>query len=359
MLEQQTAQRDSLVERLNQSAMLTLEMFHIYLGGRLGLYKALAENGAMTSSMLASAAGINERYAREWLEQQAVSGVLQLEPGAEAPRFSLPAGHREVLVDRDSMSYLLPLGQGMVSIAAVMPQLIEAFRSGGGVPFEAYGLDMRESISSLNRPAFMNLLGTRWFPSIPDLHRRLQSDPPARVADVGCGTGWSCIAIAQAYPRVVVDGIDLSDASIEDARENAQNAGVADRVTFAVRDASDPHLTGQYDLVTAFETIHDMAHPVDALRAMRLMARPGAYVVVMDEKVPEEFSAPGDDLARFHYGWSAVHCLAAAMGEPGTAATGTIMRPNQLREYARAAGFSDIEILPVEHDSWSFYRLLV
>ena len=110
--------------------------------------------------------------------------------------------------------------------------------------------------------------------------------------------------------------------------------------------------------MTAFETIHDMAHPVAALRAMRGMARPDAHVVVMDEKAPDEFSAPGTDLDRFHYGWSAVHCLAAAMGEPDTAATGTIMRTDTLRRYAREAGFTDVEILPVEHDSWRFYRLI-
>ena len=353
-----TAQRDALVERLNQSAMLSLELLHLYLGDRLGLYEALAEKGAMTPSMLAAAAGINERYAREWLEQQAVAGILNVESGGSERTYRLPAGHVEVLVDRNSLNYLLPLGKGVVSIAGVMPQLLDAFRTGGGVPYEAYGPDMRESISALNRPAFVRLLGTDWFPAIPELHHRLLSDPPARVADVGCGSGWSSIAIALGYPRVDVHGIDLDAASIDDARSHARDSGAADRVKFEVRDAADPSLAGQFDLVTAFETIHDMSHPVQALSAMRQLARPGAYVVVMDEKVPDEFTAPGDDLARFHYGWSAVHCLAAAMGYPDSAATGTIMRPDRLRTYARAAGFSDIEILPIKHDSWRFYRLL-
>jgi 2-polyprenyl-3-methyl-5-hydroxy-6-metoxy-1,4-benzoquinol methylase len=355
MLETDTSRRDALVTQLLQSATGALELFHVYIGDRLGLYDALAER-PLTSSGLAATAGISERYAREWLEEQAVAGYLTAEARDGERVYSLPAAHAEVLVDRDSPAYLAALGRGIASIGAVMPQVLEAFRTGGGVPYELYGADMRDSISALNRPAFLNLLGTKWFPSVPALHARLQSE--ARVADVGCGTGWSSIAIATAYPGARVVGIDLDRASIEDAQANARAAGISDRVQFEVRDASDPKLAGQFDLVTAFETIHDMAHPVDALRAMRSLARPGAYVVVMDEKADESFSAPGDELQRFLYGWSAVHCLAVGMTEPDSAGTGTVMRPATLRAYARQAGFSDIEVLPIEHDSWRFYRLV-
>lgn len=355
MLETDTSQRDALVNQLLQSATGALELFHVYIGDRLGLYDALAER-PLTSSGLAATAGISERYAREWLEEQAVAGYLMAEARDGGRVYSLPAAHADVLVDRDSPAYLAALGRGIASVGAVMPQVLEAFRTGGGVPYELYGTDMRDSISALNRPAFVNLLGTKWFPKVPELHERLQSE--ARVADVGCGTGWSSIAIARAYPTARVVGIDVDQASIEDAQANARAAGISDRVQFEVRDASDPKLAGQFDVVTAFETIHDMAHPVDALRAMRSLARPGAYVLVMDEKADEEFSAPGDELQRFLYGWSAVHCLAVGMSEPDSAGTGTVMRPATLRAYARQAGFSDVEVLPIEHDSWRFYRLV-
>jgi 2-polyprenyl-3-methyl-5-hydroxy-6-metoxy-1,4-benzoquinol methylase len=204
---------------------------------------------------------------------------------------------------------------------------------------------------------FLNLLGSRWFPAITDVDRRLRSEPPARVADVGCGTGWSSIAIAKAYPLIKVDGLDLDEASIEDARRNGIASGVADRVTFEVRDASDPKLAGSYDLVTAFETIHDMSDPVGALKAMRALKKDGGAVMIADEKVAEEFTAPGDDLERFMYGWSAVHCLAVGMG-PQSAGTGTVMRPSRLREYAHEAGFAEVEILPIENQVWRFYRLV-
>ena len=352
MLDIDTTQRDALVEQLFKSATGALELFHVYIGDRLGLYDALSE-GPLTSEGLAAAAGISERYAREWLEEQAVAGYLAVD--AER-RYSLPAAHAEVLVDRDSPTYLAALGRGIASIGAVMPQVLEAFRTGGGVAYELYGEDMRSSISALNRPAFLSLLGTAWFPGVPELHSRLQAG--ARVADVGCGTGWSSIAIAKAYPNVTDEGIDLDSASIQDAQANALAAGVGDRVHFEVRDAGDPKLAGQFDVVTAFETIHDMAHPVDALRAMCSLARPGAYVIVMDEKADEEFTAPGDELQRFLYGWSAVHCLAVGMTEPDSAGTGTVMRPAILREYARRAGFAGVEVLPIEHESWRFYRLV-
>jgi 2-polyprenyl-3-methyl-5-hydroxy-6-metoxy-1,4-benzoquinol methylase len=263
-----------------------------------------------------------------------------------------------VLIDGDSLNFLAPLAPGVVGIAAVMSEVMQAFRTGGGVPYEAYGMDIRNSIAMLNRPGFLKLLGGKWFPSIPDLDRRLRSEPPARIADVGCGTGWSSIGIAKAYPLVTVDGFDIDAASVKEARRNAGASAVADRVKFEIRDAADPALAKSYDLVTAFETIHDMSNPVGALRAMRGLAKKGGIVVVADEKVAEDFTAPGDDLERLMYGWSAVHCLPVGMVEAGSAATGTVMRPRRLRQYAREAGFVDIEVLPVEADFWRFYRLV-
>ncbi len=360
LTDKEQAEREALVGRLYSSTIGALELFHVYLGARLGLYRALAA-GPLTEAQLASKAGINQRYAREWLEQEAVAGILVVEPGEadeKRRRYSLSRGHAEVLIDADSTNFFAPAAQGLVAIGGVMPNIVEAFRTGGGVPYEAYGEEMRSSISSLNRPGFLNLLGSTWFPAINDVDSRLRSQPPARVADVGCGTGWSSIAIASAYPLVKVDGFDLDQASIEDAQRNAKASGVADRVTFGVRDAADPRLAGAYDLVTAFETIHDMSNPVGALRAMRALRKSEGAVVIADEKVAEEFTAPGDELERFMYGWSAVHCLAVGMVDPESAGTGTVMRPSRLREYARKAGFADIEILPVESDFWRFYRLI-
>ena len=248
-----------------------------------------------TASELADATGTHERYTREWLEQQAVAGILEVESADTEPeerRYLLPEGHDEVLLERDSLYFVAPFAQQMVSITRPLPAVLEAFRTGGGVPYPDYGEDMREGIAYGNRPMFVNLMGTEWLPAIPDIHERLQADPPARVADIGCGAGWSSISIARAYPKVRVDGFDLDEDSIAEAKANAEAEDLTDRVTFQVRDAADPELSGRYDLAIAIECIHDMGRPVEALRAMRFMVGKDGAVLVVDERVGEDFIGP-------------------------------------------------------------------
>jgi ubiquinone/menaquinone biosynthesis C-methylase UbiE len=170
--------------------------------------------------------------------------------------------------------------------------------------------------------------------------------------------GWSSISIARAYPNVRVDGYDLDEPSIELARHNAEEAGVADRVTFQVRDASDPTLEGRYDLATAFECVHDMGRPVEALGAMRRMVGEEGAVIVADERVPDSFGAPGDDTDRLMYGWSVLFCLPTGLADEPSVGTGTVMRQQTLRRYAEEAGYRGMEVLPIENDLWRFYRLL-
>jgi len=215
-----SAQRDALAERIFKATIESFELLHLYVGERLGLYRALADLGGANAAELAAAAGVAERYAREWLEQQAVAGVVEVaeDPDGEAARrYRLPAGHAEVLLDGDSESYMAPLTRGVASVARTIPAVLEAFRSGSGVPYEDYGPDLRASIALLNRPMFLNQLASRWLPALPALRARLQADPPAQVADVGCGAGWSSIAIALAYPKATVHGLDLDEASIAEA----------------------------------------------------------------------------------------------------------------------------------------------
>jgi 2-polyprenyl-3-methyl-5-hydroxy-6-metoxy-1,4-benzoquinol methylase len=362
LTKQDEEQRGVLVERVFHGGIAVLEMLSIYVGDRLGLYRALARSGRSTSTQLAQSAGIDERYAREWLEQQAVAGILEVatESTDGANRaYRLPPGHAEVLLDSDSLNYLLPITWAIPGLAATLPALLTAYRRGGGVPYEDYGAEFRTSIAMSNRPMFLNQLGREWLPAMADVDRRLRADPPARVADVGCGTGWSSIAIATAYPKVRIDGFDLDEGSIASARENAAKAGIGDRLRFESRDAAAAGQAGSYDLVTAFETIHDMSDPVRVLTAMRALVAPGGAVLVADEKVAEVFTAPGDEVERFMYGWSVLHCLPVGRVDPPALGTGTVMRPEILRRYASQAGFSGVEILPIEHDFWRFYRLRI
>jgi SAM-dependent methyltransferase len=348
----------ALADRLLQDAIGALELYTVYLGERLGLYRALADGGPATSSELAARTGTAERYIREWLEHHASSGLLDVdEPGADplARRYRLRPEHVPVLADPDDVRYQAHKGVDIVRAARPLPELVEAFRTGGAPPPLPWEPEGRAEV---NRALFLNLLGRRWLPAIPEVDRRLRGDPPARVADLGCGTGWSSIAMAQAYPGIRVDGFDLDPDAIVAARDNAEAAGVADRVRFVAADASDPARRGRYDLVTIFEALHDMSRPVDALRVMRGMLAEGGSVVVADELVEDEFGAPAPARDRYAYGWSVVSCLPAAMGDPHTAATGAVMRTATLRRYADAAGFGAVEVLPIETDYWRFYRLL-
>lgn len=356
-----TAQRDALVERMLQSTSGMFDIFTIYLGDRLGFYDALSANGSLTSKELADKTDTHERYAREWLEQQTVAGIVAVEGDDAAPqarKFYLPAGHAEVLVDRESLNYLAPLAQLAAGAVHPLPSLLNAYRSGGGVPYEDYGVDLREGQGRMNRAMFLYQLGQEWLPAIKDVDARLKSDPPARIADFGCGVGWSGIGMAQSYPNVQVDGFDLDAPSVELANRNAIEAGVAERVRFQVRDAGDPELAGRYDLVTAFECIHDMADPVSALNSMRRLVNAGGAVLVVDERVGETFTPQGDEVEGIMYGWSVLHCLPVGMADQPSVGTGTVMRPDTLRRYAQAAGFRDIEILPIENYFFRFYRLV-
>jgi precorrin-6B methylase 2 len=304
-----------------------MEILSIHLGDQLGFYQALVEDDDATASRLADATGTDERYAREWLEQQAVAGILEVDDADAQPeerRYRLPEGHEDVLLERDSLYYAAPLAQQMVSLTRPLAAVLEAFKTGGGVPYPDYGEDMREGIAYGNRPMFVNLMGTEWLPAVPDVHERLQTDPPARVADIGCGTGWSSISIARAYPKVLVDGFDLDEDSIADAKANAEAEGLTDRVTFQVRDAADPELSGRYDLAIAIECIHDMSRPVEALRAMRSMVANDGVTLVVDERVGEEFKAPSEETERLMYGFSVLHCLPVGMAEQPSAGTGTV-----------------------------------
>jgi SAM-dependent methyltransferase len=354
------SQRDAFIERFLQSAAGTFSMFSIYIGDRLGLYRALAEGGAATSAELASRTGTHERYIREWLEQQTVAGILNVENenhDTESRRFSLPPGHAEPLIDCGSLNYIVPMAQLLVGAVRPLPALLDAYRSGGGVSFDEYGSDLREGQAAINYPAFWHQLPDEWLPAISDLHTRLQADPPARIADIGCGYGWSSLGMARGYPNVHVDGFDLDAPSIERAHENARQNHLTNRVHFQVRDAGDPSLAGQYDLVTAFECVHDMTNPVGALQTMRRLVKEGGTVLIVDERVGDTFTAKGNDVEWMMYGWSILHCLPVGMTDENAAGTGTVMRTDTLRKYAAEAGFSSVEVLPIEHFFFRFYRL--
>jgi SAM-dependent methyltransferase len=351
---------EQLVGRVFGAGIGAIELCTAYLGIHLGLYRELHREPA-TAAELAERTGCDERYLREWLQAQAVSGVMTAD-GADpaSARFALGEGTYDVFVDETGPAYLGGLPDALAAAASVLPTLANAYRTGAGVPYAAYGRDAVTAQAALNRPSFVNSLVAEWLPQLPDIHARLQDTThPARVADLGCGLGWAAIELAKAFPHIAVDGRDNDEASIALGRQHAVEHGVADRVDLAVVDISDPSAdwSPRYDLVTFVECVHDFPRPVEALRNARAALRPGGTVLIVDERTSETFSASGDEVQRFFASASAIWCLPQGRVGPDPEPVGAVMRPADLRGLAARAGYSSVVIEPIEHPFWRFYRL--
>jgi 2-polyprenyl-3-methyl-5-hydroxy-6-metoxy-1,4-benzoquinol methylase len=339
------------------ACLAVMELANVELGIRLGLYEALAGAGALTPAELASRAGIAERYAREWLEQQAAAGVVEVDDAertAAERRFELPNAHAHVLLEDDSEACMKPCAAVVPWVAKAIDIMVEEFRHGTGAAFGLF--DLHDLQAAFTRPVFMNHLTQHWLPALPEVQAKLESGSPVRIAEVGCGEGLAAVVIARAYPNAVVDGFDLDGASIAVAQKDASAAGVGDRARFQVRDAADPAIEGDYDLVMAIEMLHDVPDPVGILRTMRRLAGSSGAVLVVDERTEERFTVPTGEMERFFYAFSTLHCLAVSM-QDGGAGTGTVIRPDTVRRYAVEAGFTTIEILDVDHPQFMLYQL--
>lgn len=339
------------------ACLATMELANVELGVRLGLYEALAGAGPVTAAELAGRAGIAQRYAREWLEQQTVAGVVEVDDTAKPQderRFELPNAHAHVLLDDDSEACMKPCAAVVPWVAKAIEIMVEEFRQGTGAAFGLF--DLHDIQAAFTRPVFVNHLTQNWLPALPEVQAKLDAGTQVRIAEVGCGEGLAAITIARAYPNAEVDGYDLDDASIATAQRAAADAGVADRARFELRDAADPKIDGDYDLVMAIEMLHDVPDPVGILRTMRSLAGREGTVLVVDERTEDTFTVPTNEMERFFYSFSTMHCLAVSM-QNGGAGTGTVIRPDTMHRYATEAGFTTVETLDVEHPQFVLYRL--
>lgn len=352
-----------LAGRMLSSLTAGAELLSVELGRRLGLYETLAATGPSRPPDLALRAGIAERYAREWLEQQAAAGFLAAREGADGTAdrtFELPAAHVPVLVDPDSPFNVMGAASLVLGLALPLVHVERAYRTGEGVGFARYGAPLREGLAMLNRPGFTHDLRD-WVAQVPGVTEALRDHPA--VLDLGCGEGWSTVSLARALPEARVLGIDLDEASIHVARRRAADLGLAGRVEFRLGDATGGDGTtgleppGGFGLVTIFEALHDMGDPPGALRQVRRVLAPGASLLVADERVSEEFTAPAEETERLQYAFSALHCVPATMAESPRVVNGTVLRAPTLRAWAREAGFERVDVLPVEHEFWRFYAL--
>jgi len=347
----------TLDARLFEAAIGSLELLSVHLGRRLGLYDAIRDAGDVTVDDLAMRASIAPRYAREWLEQQAVAGFIMVDdPDDDAAirRFRLSDEQEAVFVEPDHPAHVSPVADMIAGIASSLDEVADAYRCGTGVAYEDYGPHLRHGQGGINRPAYTTALAD-WLDATEIGPRLHNAGPRARIADVGCGQGWSTIALAKMYPQADIVGFDTDISSIDDARVHAAAAGVD--VTFEAASATAVADHGPFDAVIVLETLHDIARPVDALLAWRRALARGGAVVVADEKVADRFTAPGDETERFMYGFSVLHCLPSSMAAPDSAALGTVLRAATVHDLAATAGFGRCAEIDVDAGFFRIYEL--
>jgi SAM-dependent methyltransferase len=350
---------EELAGRIFAEGLGAMHLATTYLGVELGLFAALDDRPGSTCAELAEATGLDARYVQEWVQAEHIAGLVRSDTADSATgRLSLADGVHEVLVDEVHPAYLGGLARALAAVGTALPELPAAYRTGAGVPAAAYGPEVVTAQAAINRPAFVNDLAPTWLPAIPDLHARLgDASRATRIADVGCGVGWSAIELAKAYPHVRVDGYDVDEPSIAQAVRNAEASGVADRVSFRLLDASGAYGDGNYDAIFFFECLHDIGRPAEALAAARQAVAADGTVIVMDERTGDEPQV-GDPTETFFAAASALWCLPQSRTVPDCEAPGAVMRAATFEQFARRAGWAGYEVVPIEHPVWRFYRLV-
>lgn len=347
---------EELSQRIAYGTAGAMEMLCIYLGDQLGYYRVLAE-GPLTSIQLSGRTGTGERYAREWLEQQVMAGILAVDDStapAHRRRYSLTEGCIEVLVNPDHPEFSAPFAQVLAGIARASGQLPDAIRTGTGIPMDGYGHDLREGLARLNRMAWLEQLPGEWIPAVPGLKDRLESDTGARVADIGCGYGWSSVGLARAFPGIEVDGFDIDAPSVDAARTHVWLANLHSQIRFHHMDAAEAYGAGQYDLVIACDALHDFTNPVRILESMRQMTRREGFVVLVERTAADTSNTATDWLL---HGWSVLHTLPAGMNRSRNSAASRVVRTETIRKYADTAGFNRVAVIPVRHPAFTVYQL--
>jgi len=311
----------------------------ISTGHKLGLYRALAGQGPLSSYELAARTELDERYVREWLNSQVVGGYLAYHEESET--YELPAEHVPVLAQEDSPLFLPPAFDIPASMWFDQERILEVFRTGGGVAWGDHDPRLQHGIAVFYRNAYSATLVPEWLPSLDGVVEKLERG--ARVADIGAGHGHSTILMAQAFERSRFVGLDTHEASIEAARRNAEEAGVTDRVDFQVADASSYAGSG-FDLICFFDALHDLGDPIGAgRRAFEALADDGTLMVV------EPFA--GDSLlenegtvGRLYYTASAAMCVPHSRSEGVGLALGAQAGPARLTAVLEEAGFGSVRI---------------
>jgi 2-polyprenyl-3-methyl-5-hydroxy-6-metoxy-1,4-benzoquinol methylase len=326
----------------------------IYLGHHLGLYRALAGNGALTSSELAQRTGLHERWVREWLHGQAAAGLIDYRGDG---CFEMSPIAALVLANGESPAFAAGAFSAVPQQVAVLEQLQQAFKTGIGLPYDAFGREGARGVEGMLAPWFRTLLVPMALPRLEGVTAKL--DAGAKVADIGCGTGLALIAMATAYPRSEFHGYEISQHALAAAHQNRTRAAVSN-VTF--HDARMDPLPGDasFDLVTTFDCLHDMTDPGAAMRAIRRAIKPHGtwFIADINCKPTFEENLARNPMAAMMYGFSVLSCMSSALSEPNGAGLGTLGFTEPLaRQMTAAAGFTRFQRHDFDNPVNAYYEV--
>lgn len=316
---------------------------HVYIGDRLKLFRTIAQEGPLTVQQLAQKTGYQERYLREWAAAMAASDYLDYD--ATKQTFAVPPVKQAVLVDEDSPVFVGGFAQMIPAHYRVLPDVMKAFRDGGGVPYSEYGEDVYEGTERFFRPGYINFLVQAWVPAL-GIEEKLRAG--AKVADVGCGRGQAICTFAKAFPNSTLIGFDNEPAVIARANENAKAAGVTKNATFEVRGSTELPQTGDFDLICTLDALHDMVDPHGAGKSIHGALKPGGKWFIVEPNVSDDLAENLNPVGRVFYSISMLQCMTASLAHGGRG-YGACMGPAKIRQVAEEAGFKRFEKLPIDN----------
>ncbi|MCH7592272.1 MAG: methyltransferase domain-containing protein [Planctomycetes bacterium] len=306
----------------------------VLLGDKLGLYKALAEDGPLDSANLAEKTGTTERYVREWLAAQAASGYVEYDESTN--QFFLNDEQKAVFADENNPAYMAGAFYGLTSMFLDEPKITKAFRTGDGVAWGQHNECLFCGTEKFFRPGYMANLTADWIPALDGVEEKLKAG--AKVADVGCGHGVSTAVMAKAYPKSTFIGYDFHEPSVIRAREVAKEEGVTN-VTFEVA-AAKTYPGKDFDLVALFDCLHDMGDPIGATTHVRSSLKPDGTLLIVEPFAHDELAKNLNPVGRMYYSFSTMICTPASIAQEVGLALGAQAGEKRLREVIEAGGFT-------------------
>ena len=305
----------------------------VVIGDRLGLYRAMAGAGSITSEQLAEKTGTNERYIREWLGAQAAAGYVSYDGNNT---YSLPNEHAIPLTDETSPACVIGAFETALGAAMATDRIADAFTTGEGIFWGDHDAHVHTGCERFFRPGYINFLTSTWIPAMDGVEARLNAG--IRVADVGCGHGASTIHLARSYPQSTFTGFDPHDKSVEAARKNAADAGVGDRASF--EQATAKEIVGSYDLVAFFDCLHDLGDPIGALQSAKKHLNDGGTILLVEPMAGDKTEDNLNPVGAAYYGFSTLLCTPNSLAQETRTALGAQAGESRLRQVAEEAGLT-------------------